>query len=269
MPARARRSNSPTARPASPRRKCTNWLRALRRINAPAVPGRHERRKSEWCRQPNLRTASLQPCVPGAARHLACAAPALIQLTENGRPGWPAGTPPTATAELRADGLPLLVKLGEVRQWPNGWPRLWWTTEQSSLTPVLIPILSKRPSDASSFGSLQILVSGSEANRATAGDRSQPQAQFKSQSKYFFDLAHGQSPRWQADPPFSWGGCLPLCCPAPLAWRNYSGIKLNAIPGIGLKLFGFIAGSVFTITPEQRSESSRNGVRFDRIPQPR
>ena len=138
MPARARRSNSPTARPASPRRKCTNWLRALRRINAPAVPGRHERRKSEWCRQPNLRTASLQPCVPGAARH----------------------------------------------------------------------------------------------------------------------LAHGQSPRWQADPPFSWGGCLPLCCPAPLAWRNYSGIKLNAIPGIGLKLFGFIAGSVFTITPEQRSAST-------------
>jgi len=49
---------------------------------------------------------------------------------------------------------------------------------------------------------------------------------------------------------------LPLCCPAPLAWRNYSGIKLNAIPGIGLKLFGFIAGSVFTITPEQRSAST-------------
>jgi len=40
---------------------------------------------------------------------------------------------------------------------------------------------------------------------------------------------------------------LPLCRPAPLACGNYSGIKLNAIPGIGLKLFGFIAESVFTI----------------------
>lgn len=86
-------------------------------------------------------------------------------------------------------GLPRFVKPGEVRQWQNRWPRLWWTTEQRSLQPVLTPILSKRPRDAGSFGSLQILVGGSEADRATAGDRSQPQAQFKSQSKYFFDLA--------------------------------------------------------------------------------
>jgi hypothetical protein len=44
--------------------------------------------------------------------------------------------------------------------------------------------------------------------------------------------------------------------------------------GIGLKLFGFIAESVFTIIPESCSGSSWNGVRnhpgiaftFDRIP---
>ena len=116
MPARARRSNSPTARPASPRRKCTNWLRALRRINAPAVPGRHERRKSEWCRQPNLRTASLQPCVPGAARHLACGASADTAHrngSSDGRPGWPAGTPPRATVASDADAV---VAAGEARR---------------------------------------------------------------------------------------------------------------------------------------------------------
>jgi len=78
-----------------------------------------------------------------------------------------------------------------------------------SLKPIFIPILAKRPSDAGRFGSLQILVGGSQADRATAGDRSQPQAQFKSQSKNFFDLAYGQSPGWQAIS-FSWGGCLPL-----------------------------------------------------------
>jgi len=47
--------------------------------------------------------------------------------------------------------------------------------------------------------------------------------------------------------------------------------------GIGLKLFGFIADSVFTFIPESCSGSSRNAVRnhpgiaftFDRIPQVR
>src|SRR5580698_5014328 len=94
------------------------------------------------------------------------------------------------------------MKLGEVWQRPNGWPRPWRTTEQRSLQPILIPILPKRPRNSGSFGSLQILVSGSEAYRATTGDRSQPQAHFKSQSKNFFDLAHGQSPGWQAILPF-------------------------------------------------------------------
>jgi hypothetical protein len=94
---------------------------------------------------------------------------------------------------------------------------------------------------------------GAEANRATEGDLSQPQAHFKLQSKNFFDLAHGQSAGRQADPPLSRGGCLPLCCPAPLsACGNHSG-EAEHLSGIGLKLFGFIAELVLP--------SSRNGVR--------
>src|ERR1019366_5256170 len=156
----------------------------------------------------------LSSLVLPAQHDVLLAAPALIQLAEAGvaiavRGGLPVLLPQQLLSYVRM-GLPLLVKLGEVRQWPNGWPRPWWATEQSNLQPILIPILPKRACHSGSFGSLQILVSSSKADRATAGDRSQPQAQFKSQSKIFFDLAHGQSPRWQADPPFSWGGCLPL-----------------------------------------------------------
>ena len=35
----------------------------------------------------------------------------------------------------------------------------------------------------------------------------------------------------------------------------------NAVPGIGLKVFGFIAESVFAFIPEPCSGSSRNAVR--------
>jgi hypothetical protein len=60
---------------------------------------------------------------------------------------------------------------------------------------------------------------------------------------------HGQSPRWQADPPFLGGGCLPLCCPALLrACGNHSG-EAERSSGIGLKLFGFIPEPVFTFIP--------------------
>src|ERR1700735_3881259 len=101
------------------------------------------------------------------------------------------------------------MKLGEVWQRPNGWTRPGRATEQHSFKPVFVPITRERPRHSGSFGSLQILVGGSQANRAAAGDRSQPQAQVKSQSKNFFDLAHGQSPGWQAIS-LSWGGCLSL-----------------------------------------------------------
>jgi hypothetical protein len=105
--------------------------------------------------------------------------------------------------------LPLSVELGEVWHRQHGRAGSRWTAKQSGLQPVVVPILPERPSDSGSFRSLQVLMYGPEANRATAGDLPQPQAHCKLQSKHFFDLAHGQSPGWQASS-LSWGGCLPL-----------------------------------------------------------
>src|SRR5205814_988466 len=87
--------------------------------------------------------------------------------------------------------LPLLVKVGEVWHRQHGRASPWWPGEQGSLQPIFVPILPKRPRDSRRFGSLQILMDGSESNRATAGDLPQPQAHVKLQSKNFFDLAHG------------------------------------------------------------------------------
>ena len=72
---------------------------------------------------------------------------------------------------------------------------------------------------------------GAEANRATAGDLPQPQPYFKLQSKNFFDLAHGQSPGWQADPPLR-GEAACHC----VVQRRYLPVEiippnLNAVPG--------------------------------------
>ena len=165
------------------------------------------------------------------------------------------------------------MKVGEVwhRQHRRASP--WRTAEQGSLQPVFVPILPKRPRDSGRFGSLQILVNGSEANRATAGDLPQPQAHFKLQSKNFFDLAHGQSPGWQAILPFL--GRLPAIVLSSAAglWKLFRA-QAERGSGIGLKLFGFIAESVFTFIPESCSGSSRNSVRnhpgiaftFPRIP---
>jgi hypothetical protein len=57
------------------------------------------------------------------------------------------------------------------------------------------------------------------------------QAHFKLQSKNFFDLAHGQSPRWQADPPFR-GEAACHC----VVQRRYLPVEIipakpNAVPG--------------------------------------
>jgi hypothetical protein len=70
------------------------------------------------------------------------------------------------------------------------------------------------------------------------------------------------------------GGSLPLCCPAPLNLRKSFRAQAERRSGIGLKLFGFIAESVFTFIPESCSDSPRNTVQnhpgiaftFDRIP---
>src|SRR5579862_7384448 len=155
--------------------------------------------------------------------------------------------------------LPLLVKVGEIRHRQHRWASPWWAAEQGSLQPVFVPILPKRPRDSGSFSSLQILVYGSETNRATAGDLSQPQAHVKLQSNNFFDFAHGQSPGWQAILPFL--GRLPAIVLSsavglwksnrqsrtpfrgrPKTVRLHRGIGVHLHPGI---LFGF--------TPEKRS----------------
>ena len=54
---------------------------------------------------------------------------------------------------------------------------------------------------------------------------------------------------------------MPSCCPALLgACGNHSG-EAEHLSGIGLKLFGFIAESVFTFILESCSRSTRNTVR--------
>src|SRR5215467_5917381 len=88
----------------------------------------------------------------------------------------------------------------------------------------------------------------------------------KSQSKYFFYLAHRQSPRGQADPPFR-GSWLPLCCPALLSlWKSFRRSRTRFLDwpetvrlhrGIGVHLYPRI---LFKIIPEHRSTSCRNRV---------
>src|SRR5579885_3334463 len=154
------------------------------------------------------------------------------------------------------------MKIGEVGHGQYRRTAARWTAKQRDLKPVIVPLRSKRPRDLGGFGPLQVLVCSAEANRAASGDSSQPQAHFKLQSKNFFDLAHRQSPGWQALPPFPGGGCLPLCCPALLrACGNHSG-EAEHDSGIGLKLFGFIPEPVFTFIPESCSESTRNHVQL-------
>jgi len=77
--------------------------------------------------------------------------------------------------------LALPMKVGEVwrRQYRRARP--WRTAEQGSLQPVFVPILLKRPRHSSSFGPLQILMNGPEANRTTAGDCPQTQTHSKLQ----------------------------------------------------------------------------------------
>jgi hypothetical protein len=156
--------------------------------------------------------------------------------------------------------LPLTMKLGEIghRQYRRTTARR--PTEQRRLQAVIVPLGSERPRNLGSLGSLQVLMSGAESNRATAGDLPQPQAHIKLQSKNFFDLAHGQSPGWQADPPFRGEAACHCVVQRCSACGNHSG-EAEHYSGIGLKLFGFIAEPVFTFIPESCSRSSRKTVR--------
>jgi hypothetical protein len=119
---------------------------------------------------------------------------------------------------------------------------------------------------------LQILVSASQANRATAGDRSQPQAQFKSQSKNFFVSRTDNLLAGKQSPFLGEAVAIVLSSPAGL-WKLFRD-QAERGSGIGLKLFGFIRNRC--------SPSPRNPVRvhpgtafgihpgmafgFDRIP---
>jgi hypothetical protein len=168
--------------------------------------------------------------------------------------------------------LTLPVKIGEVRHRQHYRASAWLSAEQGSFEPVLIPLLPKRPLQSRRFGPLQILMNGSEANRTTAGDCPQPQTQSKLQSKNFLNFAHGQSPGWQAILPFS--GRLPTTVLSSAAGLTKIRAQAERDSGIGLKLFGFIAESVFTFIPESCPRSPRNSVRnhpgiaftFPRIP---
>jgi hypothetical protein len=106
-------------------------------------------------------------------------APALVQNTKTRvaiaiRVGLPVLFP-RATAGSRVDdaapasegrrSLASPTRLDEPRR----------TAEQGSLQSAFVPIFAKRPRNSGSFGPLQILVNGSEANRTTAGDCPQPQ----------------------------------------------------------------------------------------------
>ena len=82
------------------------------------------------------------------------------------------------------------MKLGEVGHGQHRRAAARRPAKQRGLKPVIIPFRSKWPRDLGSFGALQILLCGAEANRATPGDLPQTQAHFKLQSKNFFNLAH-------------------------------------------------------------------------------
>jgi hypothetical protein len=152
------------------------------------------------------------------------------------------------------------MKLGEVWHRQHGGASPLWAAEQGRLQPIVVPILPRWPRNSGNPGSLQILMYGPETNRATAGDLPQPQAHFKLQSKNFFDLAHGQSPGWQAILPFL--GRLPaiVLSSAACLWKLFWA-QAERGSGIGLKLSGFIPESVFTFIPDHCSGSSRNPVR--------
>src|SRR5580704_12166361 len=75
--------------------------------------------------------------------------------------------------------LALTMKVSEVRHGQRGWAAAWRPAEQRGLKPVIVPLGSKRPRNLGGLSPLQILMCGAEANRATSGDRSQPQAHFK------------------------------------------------------------------------------------------
>jgi hypothetical protein len=66
--------------------------------------------------------------------------------------------------------LPLAVKISEVGHRQHRRAAARRTAEQRRLKSVIVPLWSERPRNLGSFGPLQILVCGAQANRATSGD---------------------------------------------------------------------------------------------------
>jgi hypothetical protein len=96
---------------------------------------------------------------------------------------------------------------------------------------------------------LEILVDGSEANRATAGNLPQPRPTENFNRRTSLILRTDNLLAGKLILPFA-GGCLPLCCPALLSLWELFRVQAERGSGISLKLFGFIAESVFTFISE-------------------
>jgi hypothetical protein len=162
--------------------------------------------------------------------------------------------------------LPLTMKIGEVGHRPYRRTAAPQSAEQRGLKPVIIPLRSKRPRDLGSFGPLQILMGGAEANRATPGDLPQPQAHIKLQSKNFFDLAHNLLAGKLILPFEGEAAChcvVQRCYPPVIIIPA----KPNAGYGIGLKLFGFIPEPMFTFI--RNPVRDHRGTPFGIIPESR
>lgn len=134
--------------------------------------------------------------------------------------------------------LPLPMKLGEV------WHRQRRWTGRGGPPNKAASSRSSSQSSSNCFGSWQILVDGSEANPATAGDLPQPQAHCKLQSKNFFDLAQRTISWLASDLPFL-GEAACLCvvqrrCPVEIILA-----KPNALPDRP-KTFRLHPGITFT-----------------------
>src|SRR5438094_829410 len=123
--------------------------------------------------------------------------------------------------------------------------------EQGLIQSAIIPAFGQRPCDPRRLRAFQILIDCAVSHRATAGDRSLPQSEPVSESRYFFEVSHGQ--------PFSlamWVPPLPSGTPLP---AMLSSVLRPVDPGQGSdhrrKVTGFI--------PESCPASFRNAARDD------
>jgi len=70
--------------------------------------------------------------------------------------------------------LALAMKLSKVGHGQHRRATAGRSAEERGLKSVIVPLRTKRPSDLGGLGSLQVLMCGAKANRATAGDLATP-----------------------------------------------------------------------------------------------